>query len=217
MLALAFAHLIAAATNGYGACTDVQAHVLTQAVFSPPDNVHPTNRHVKFLIDLGSDGRERRVAMIESSGDATFDAAALAAARAMTFAGPTQNCVSTSSVAPQTFDVPLISLATAPPSGSGALAEAPTTFHPAAICPAPFVQLTAMDLPEKREAAGTVAIDVGLSATAHVTSVHLAHSSGNAKTDDAATAAARSASYQFLTGAGCAPKPTIYRLELTYH
>jgi TonB family protein len=86
-----------------------------------------------------------------------------------------------------------------------------------AICGAPFVQLTGLDVPDERQAPGTVAIDVGLDAAAHVTSVKLAHSSGNAKTDAAGTAAAHDAQFAFTLPPGCRPKPTTYRLELTYH
>jgi TonB family protein len=209
MLAFALAHVIAAAADS--ACgADTPAHVTVPAVFSAPDgpNIHTTNRRVRFLIDIGSDGRERRVAMVESSGDVTVDAAGLAAVHNMRFAPPLQNCISTPSVAPESFNVSLITLATPAPGANAA---------PAAICPDPFVQLTGMDVPEKRQAPGTVAVDVGLSAGAKVTSAVLAHSSGNKATDAVALASAKSAQYQFVTEPGCAPKPTTYRLELTYH
>jgi TonB family protein len=209
MLAFALAHVIAAAADS--ACgADAPAHVTLPAIFSAPDGptIHTTNRRVRFLIDIGSDGRERRVAMVESSGDSTVDAAALAAVRNMRFAPPMQNCISTPSVAPESFNVSLITLATPAPGASA---------PPAAICGDPFVQLTGMDVPDKREPPGTVAIDVGLNAAAKVTSVTLAHSSGNKNTDAVATASAKSAQYQFVTEPGCAPKPTTYRLELTYH
>jgi TonB family protein len=209
MIAFALAHIIAAAADS--ACgTDSPAHVTLPAVFSAPDgpNIHTTNRRVRFLIDIGSDGRERRVAMVESSGDATVDAAALAAVHNMRFAPPLQNCISTTAVAPESFNVSLITLAQ-----PLAAASAPV----APICGDPFVQITGLDVPDKRQAPGTVAVDVGLNAKANVTSAVLAKSSGNKATDAVALASAKSGQYQFVTEPSCAPKPITYRLELTYH
>jgi TonB family protein len=209
MIAFVLAHMIAAAADA--ACgADSPAHVTLPPVFSAPDgpNIHTTNRRVRFLIDIGSDGRERRVGMVESSGDATVDAAALAAVHNMRFAPSLQNCISATSVAPESFNVSLITLAQ-----PGAVASAPVT----PICGDPFVQITGMDVPDKRQAPGTADIDVGLSASAKVTSAVLAKSSGNKTTDAVAIASAKSGEFQFVTEPGCAPKPTTYRLELTYH
>ena len=153
--------------------------------------------------------------MTESSGDAVFDAAALDAAKRFRFAAPTQGCISTSSVVPEEFNVPLLALAR-PAGGAGSPVVLPST--PAdEICPAPFVRLTGLDVPDARQAPGTVDIDVALDAAAHVTSVKLAKPSGNAKTDAAGTSAARTAQYAFTLPSGCRPQATTYRLELTYH
>ena len=86
-----------------------------------------------------------------------------------------------------------------------------------AICTAPFVRLTGLDVPDTRQAAGTLAVDVGLDAGAHVTSAKLAKSSGNAKTDATGVDEAKSAQYAFTLAPGCPPKPTSYRMELTFH
>jgi TonB family protein len=181
-----------------------------------PDNIHPTNRRVRVLLDVGSDGVLRRSAVTESSGDAVFDAAVLDAVKRFRFAPPAQGCISTSFVVPEDFNVPLISLARPVPGSSGPV-EIPSMAPAAAICSAPFVQLTGLDVPDQRQAPGTAAVDVGLDASAHVTSAKLAHSSGNPKTDAAATAAAKNAQYAFTLPPGCRATPTIYRLELTYH
>lgn len=218
MFALLVAALVAAAGEPayLAACPAEQTRTLSTSAPIAPDNVHPSNRRVRIMLDLGSDGRIRRAAMTESSGDAAFDAAAVDAALRFRFAPPTQGCISTSSVVAEEFNVPLISIVKPVPGGSG-----PPVFSnpvPAApICGAPFAQLTGLDVPDRRQAPGTLAVDVGLNATAHITGVKLAMSSGNPKTDAAGTAAARAAQYAFAQTPGCAPKPTTYRLELTYH
>jgi TonB family protein len=219
MLAFLLAQLLAATgPASAAACPNVDPRIVIPALFVPPDGTHPTNRYVRFELDLGSDGRIRRVAMTESSGDPTFDADALAAAKAIRFAPPEQGCISTSFVAPQTFEVPLIDLAR-PPTSAGGLPSVPTNAPAAAvqICSDPFVQLSGLGLPDEREPAGTVGVDVGLDARAHVTSVHLARTSGNPKLDAVAVAAAHDGEYEFVAQPGCPPKPTIYDLELTFH
>jgi TonB family protein len=221
MLALVLSQVIAqAGAPAYlASCPSAPGHITQQATWIPPDNVHATNRRIRLFLDLGSDGSIRRAAIVESSGDATLDAKAIEAVQSAKFAAATENCISTSSVAPQSFNVPLISLVTPPPAGvSGAVGTIPTSAPAAsiAICPAPFVQLNGMDVPAKRQTPGTVAIDVGLNAAARVTSILLAKSSGDKTTDYSATAAARTAQYQFVLPPGCAPKPTTYRLEITY-
>jgi TonB family protein len=219
MLAFVLSSLVAAAAPAYpDSCPQSDARVLVGAVLNPPDSIHPTNRRARFLLDVGSDGRVRRAAMTESSGDATFDADALAAAKQMTFVPPQEACLSPSSVAPESFDVPLLALARPAPGGSGP--PVLPTSAPAAdltICAAPFVELTGLDVPDKRPAPGTVAIDVRLDASAHVVGAQLAHSGGNAQTDAAALAMARGGEYAFAPQPGCPPKPTTYQLELTYH
>jgi len=219
MLALFLATMVAAAGEPayLAACPVEQTRVLSASTPVVPDNIHPTNRRARFLIDIGSDGRIRRTAMTESSGDAVFDAAALDALARFRFGAPSQGCISTSSVVPEEFNVPLISLVK-PALGNAGNPVVPTAPPAAAvaICTAPFVELTGLDIPDRRQAAGTVAVDVRLDANAHVSSVKLAHSSGNAKTDAAGTSAARDAQYAFTLPPGCRPKPTTYRLELTY-
>ena len=71
-------------------------------------------------------------------------------------------------------------------------------------------------LPPRREVPGTVLVDVALDAKAHVSAVRLARSSGNRKTDYAATVAARNGRYVTLPQPGCAPSATTYHLELTF-
>ena len=220
MLAFVFAHLLALAGEPayLASCPTESGRNVQQAVLNPPENIHPTNRRVRFFLDLGSDGRVRRAAIVESSGDPTFDASALDAVKTEKFAAPSQNCITASSVVPESFNVPLINLITPPPAGSTAPGSIPTAAPAAAIaiCPAPFVQLSSIDVPAKREGPGTVAIDVGLSASAKVTSIQLAASSGKKALDYFATTSARTATFAFMLPPGCAPKPTTYRLELTY-
>jgi TonB family protein len=222
MFAFVLASLIAAAGEpAYLASCPAAEETRVLATSTPiaRDNIHPTNRRVRLYIDVGSDGRVRHVAMVESSGDAVFDAAALEAAGRFRFAPQTQACISTSTFVPETFDVPLISLARpVPGSTSGALALPSTLPQSAvAICSTPVVELKGLDIPDSRQAPGTAAVDVGLDAAAHVTSVKLATSSGNAKTDATATEEARGAQYAFTPLPGCQPKPAVYRLELTFH
>jgi TonB family protein len=214
MFAFVLSSLVVAAAGEpayLAACPQSDAKVVIGAVLNPRDDVHPTNRRARFLLDLGSDGRVRRAAIVESSGDARFDGDALAAAEQMRFAPPAEGCISPSSVAPETFDVPLISLVRPPAPGASAPASAVT------ICAAPFVELTGLDVPDTRQAPGTVAIDVRLDASAHVLGATLATSSGNAKTDAAGLALARDGEYAFTPQPGCPAKPTVYRLELTFH
>lgn len=220
MFAFVLSALVAAAgePSYLAACPQSDAKVVIGAVLNPRDDMRATNRRARYLLDLGSDGRVRRIAMTESSGDARFDADALAAAKQMRFAPPSQGCISPSSVAPESFDVPLIALARPAPGGTGPLVLA--TARPMAdvtICAAPFVTLTGLDVPDTHQTPGTAAIDVRLDAAARVLGATLATSSGNAKTDAAAVALARSGQYAFTPQPGCPAKPTLYRLELTFH
>lgn len=220
MFAFVLSALIAAAGEPayLASCPAEPGRVLATApVPVSDDSIHPTNRRARFFLDLGSDGRIRRAALVESSGDATFDAAALVAVKLFRFAPPSQGCMSSSSVLPEDFNVPLISLARPAPGSTGGY-EIPKAQAPAAIaiCTAPFVQLTGIDVPDSRQPAGTVAVDVALDANARATSAKLAQSSGNPKLDAFATAAARSAQYAFTLPPGCPPRATDYRLELTF-
>ena len=229
MFAFVLAPLLAAAAPNYGAACPMQnPAVARQPIFVAPENIHPTYRQARFLIDVGSDGKVRRVALTQSTGDATFDDAALTAAKNMTFLPPSQGCISTSFTAPQSFQVPLISLLPAHPAAavsdgipmpgaSASPAPAINAGAPAPNCASGFVDLVGLDIPDHREAPGTVSVDVHLNAAAKVTSVLLASSSGNKKTDYAATSAARTALYKFADQPGCKPTATVYRLELTYH
>jgi TonB family protein len=220
MLALLLAPLLLAAGEPayLASCPAVDGRVVSTAPVDAPPNIHPTNRRARFLIDLGSDGAIRRVAIVETSGDAAFDAAAQSALAHFRFAPPQQGCISTSSVVPETFNVPLINLIASPPPG-GTLPVIPSALPASAvtICAAPFVQLTGIDVPDQRQPPGTVDVDVGLDAQAHVLRAALVQSSGNRQTDAGALAAARDAQYAFTPQPGCPPKPTTYRLELTYH
>jgi TonB family protein len=223
MLGFILGSLIAAAGEPayLASCPASDVRVVATSAPVVPVNIHPTNRRTRFLIDIGSDGQLRRSAMTESSGDAAFDAAALEAVKRFRFASPTQGCISTSAVVPEEFNVDLLALAR-PSGGTGSPGPfvLPSTPREAdvAICPtAPFVRLTGLDVPDQRQAPGTADIDVGLDTSARVTSVKLAKSSGNPKTDAAATAAAKDGQYAYSLPPGCKPKATIYRLELTYH
>lgn len=222
ILALLLSHLLVAqATPAYlAACPTMPGRLVSPAIFTPPIDIRPTNRRARFFIDLGSDGRVRRAAVVESSGDPRFDGAAQAALMSSAkYAPPTQNCISSSSVTMESFNVPLISLVTPAPAGASAPPAIPTSAPAAAIaiCLAPFVQLSSIDVPAKKAPPGTVSVDVGLNAAGNVTSVMLAKSSGAKALDDLGTASARTAGYTFVLPPGCAPKPTTYRLELTYH
>jgi TonB family protein len=223
MFGIVLASLIAAAGEPayLASCPASDVRVVATSAPVVSDNIHPTNRRARFLLDIGSDGQLRRSALVESSGDAVFDAAALDAAKRFRFAPPTQGCISTSAVVPEEFNVSLLALAR-PSGGAGSPGPfvLPSTPPEAAvaICPAaPFVRLTGLDVPDQRQAPGTADVDVGLDASARVTSVKLAKSSGNPKTDAAATAAAKDGQYAYTLPPGCKPQATTYRLELTYH
>ena len=219
MLAFVLSSLIAAAGEPayLASCPAAQTRIIATSGVVEPLTIHATNRKVKFMVDIGSDGEIRHATMTESSGDNAYDAAALDAVKRYRFAPPTQGCISTSTVVPVEFTVPLIGLVQ--PGTNAAGNPILATAAPAAavaICGAPGVQLTGLDVPDSRQAPGTVDIDVGLDAAAHVTSAKLARASGNAKTDAAGLSAARTAQYAFTLTPGCRPSPTTYRLELTY-
>ncbi|HEY6236806.1 MAG TPA: hypothetical protein VIW69_17025 [Candidatus Elarobacter sp.] len=187
-------------------CPRENVRVVEESNFEFPETARPTHERVRFLLDLGSDGRIRRTVLAESSGDAAVDAAAEKAVGEFRYAAPTAGCVSTSSVWSQYWRMPAEALASPAPGASSS---------PAA-CAAPFVRPRTFPLPPRREAPGTAFVDVALDASARVTAVHLAQSSGNKQTDYAATVAARQGVYVFERQPGCAPAATTYRLELTF-
>jgi TonB family protein len=221
MLAIVLSTLLAQAAPAYLASCPAQAgHVILAAPFVPPDSgVHPTNRRARFFLDVGSDGNVRRAVLVETSGDPTFDGDAAEAAKNFHFAPPTQGCISTSSVVPEDFNVALITLVRpgAGPTGVPQLpASAPASA--VAVCSTPpLAQLKGIDAADTRQAPGTVDIDVGLDANAHVTSTKIAKPSGNAKTDATALALAHDAEYELVVAPGCQPAKTVYRLELSFH
>ncbi len=152
MFALFLATIVAAGQPvTAAACPASQTRVLLTSEPIAPEGIHPTNRRVRLLLDVGSEGELRRAAIVESSGDAVFDAATLDAAKRFRFAPQTQGCISTSSVVPEDFNVPLISLVRPVPGSTGP-AEIPSMAPAAAICGAPFVQLTGLDIPDLRQA-----------------------------------------------------------------
>ena len=215
MIAAAFFAVILAASpapaapGSTAACPRERGHVIEESQLEFPQNAHPTHERVRFLVDLGSDSRIRRMVAIESSGDAAVDAAAAKALADYRFAVPSVACVTSSSVASPFWTVPPEALASASPTANG-FANSP------APCVAPFIRPMRFPLPRRREVPGTASVDVGLDPSARVTSVHLAQSSGNKKTDYAATVAARNGTYVFERQPGCAPVATTYHLELTF-
>ena len=192
------------------ACPRERVRVIEESSVVFPANAHPTHGRVRFLLDLGSDGRIRRVAIVESSGDPMVDAVAEKALAQFRYAPPSAGCMSASTVTSQYWDIPPEALA--PP------APAEVTASPAPLqCAAPFVRPARFPGSAHPVAAGTVGVDVSLDATARVTAIHLAQSSGNKKTDYAATIAARNGTYVFERQPGCPTAATTYRFELTFH
>lgn len=191
------------------ACPVERGHIIEESQLEFPQDAHPTHERVRFLVDLGSDGRVRRSSMVESSGDAAVDAAAATALAGYRFAVPSAGCVSTSSAISRWWNVPPQALATPPPDAAAA-SSLP------AQCVTPFIRPMSFPLPHRREVPGTASVDVALDASARVTAVHLTRSSGNKKTDYAATVAARNGTYVFERQPGCAPVATTYHLELTF-
>ena len=212
MFAFMLASLIAAAGEPayLAACPASETRVLSTSTPVAPDSIKPTNRRVRFFVDVGSDGELRHAGIVESSGDAVFDAAALDALSRFKFAPQTQGCISTSSIVPEDFNVPLLNLARPAPGGSGVpVLPSSQPASAIAICTTAFVRLTGLDVPDARQAPGTVGVDVSLDAAAHVTGAKLAKASGNAKTDATAVSLARDAQFAFLLPPGCSPKASI--------
>jgi TonB family protein len=214
MIALLAATLVSVASptpipaaQSAASCARESVRIVEESTPTFPENAHPTHARVRYLLDLGSDGRIRRSALVESSGDAAVDQATAKALGEFRFAPPQSGCVSASTAVSEYWDLPPDRLAS--PSPAGAASALP--------CAAPFVRPAGFPLPPRREVAGTATVDVSLDATARVTGVQLAQSSGNKKTDYAAAAAARLGRYVFERQPGCTPAATTYRLEMTFH
>lgn len=190
------------------ACPRSGVRILQEATLTLPEGAHPTNARVRVFVDLGSDGRVRRVVTVESSGDAAVDAAAAKAVERYRFAAPSYDCMSPSSSAALGFTVP--------PEAIGPRPSAAPNASPAP-CAGQFVRAMGFPPPSRREARGTATVEVELDAGAAVTGVRLVHSSGNANTDGAATTEARNGAYRFEPIPGCVQSPTTYQLEITFH
>jgi TonB family protein len=197
------------AAQSTAACPRTRGRVLESVTPMFPDGAHPTNARVSFLLDLGSDGRVRRVVMAESSGDAAVDDAAAKAIGQYRFAPATAACVSASSAVSRYFTLPPEALASPPADAAPNPSPVP--------CAAPFARPVGFPLPQRRKVPGTVTVDVALDGAARVTAVRLVKSSGNPRTDYAATSAARNGRYAFERFPGCGPAPTTYRVEMTFH
>jgi TonB family protein len=187
-------------------CPREMARVIEESPVEFPPNAHPTHDRVRFLLDLGSDGRIRRLALVESSGDAAVDELVGKSLAEDRFAAPSSGCVTSSTVFSRWWNIPAEELASPEPA-------APSSPLP---CAAPFVRPNRLPIPRRREVPGTAVVDVTLDANARVTAVHLAQSSGNKKTDYAAAVAARNGFFVFEHQPGCTPAATTYRLELTF-
>jgi TonB family protein len=134
------------------------------------------------------------------------DALALQTLTQFRFAPPSVPCVAHSAFWEQGWPLE----AQAPSPGEPATPASPS------LCGAPFVHPYRLMFPRRRESTGTATVDVALDATARVTGVHLATSSGNKQTDYSAAVAARHSIYVFVRQPNCAPTATTYRLELTF-
>src|ERR1700681_4195681 len=100
MIVAVLAALVAAspvpAPASSAACPRENVRVVEESNFELPETVRATHDRVRFLLHIGSDGRVRRMAKVESSGDAAVDAAAEKALGEFRFAAATANCVSAS-------------------------------------------------------------------------------------------------------------------------
>jgi TonB family protein len=200
------------------ACPREPPRVIEESNFTLTPDARPTNANVRFALDLGSDGRLRRAVLVESSGDATVDAAAAQALTQFRFAAPTFGCVALSTTWSWYWRLPAEELTAATPAASAAPASstAPAASTVPASCTAPFVRLAWLPIPGRREQPGTATVDVTLDADARVKAVRLVQPSEHLKTDYAATVAARNGRYIFVRVRGCPSGPTVYRLELTF-
>ena len=131
-----------------------------------------------FSLDLGSDGRVRRTALAESSGDASVDAAAAKAVTEFRYAAPSIGCVSTSTVSSQWWRMPPEALAS------------PTVPEPARVELAGAVRgavrsaASRAALPQRREVPGYRASWTSRwTRTRASRPFDLVQSSGNKKTD----------------------------------
>src|ERR1700682_6086568 len=111
MLALAASPAPAAASTA--SCPLAGVRIVEASNFTLPDDVHATHGRVRFLVDIGSDGRVRRTVLAESSGDAAVDAAATKALGEFRFAAPTHSCVAVSSAGSHVWELPAEALAPA--------------------------------------------------------------------------------------------------------
>lgn len=200
------------------ACPREAVRVVEESNFTMPSDAHPTHDTVRFTLDIGSDGRLRRSVLTESSGDPAIDAAAAQALTQFRFAAPTFGCVASSTTTSWSWRIPAeeVSPASPAPSAAPATSAAPASSAPVASCTAPFVRAARLAIPPRREKPGTAIVDVTLDANARVTNVHLVQSSGETKTDYAATVAARTGGFVFVRVPGCPSGATVYRLELTF-
>src|SRR6266851_1327781 len=114
-------------------CPAQAIRIVEESNFAYPQSARQTNGRVRFLVDLGSDGRIRRTVVVESSGDAAIDAAAGQALNQFRFAPPSMRCVAASSVASWWWD--LSSETIAP---SGAAVPSPVVVPSPPACAAPF-------------------------------------------------------------------------------
>ncbi len=208
-------------------CRTAAGRVVSSVAPQFPDGAHPTRDAVRMLFDMGSDGRVRRVAVGESSGDPAVDLSLADALAQDRFAPPSYRCVTISTGISEVWKLPPMPSPEAADAVAGGLASsaAPGPSSSAArssrvanrsACVAPFVRLVRLFPPASREPAGTAQVDVALDARAGVTTVKLARSSGNRRTDYAAAVVARTSQYALLEQSGCPAVPTTYRLELTF-
>ncbi|HEX3551280.1 MAG TPA: energy transducer TonB [Candidatus Elarobacter sp.] len=204
MLAVAFVQLALLAEPSVARCPRTPIHVASEAHPTVPDGTHPTHDHVTVVLDLSSDGRVRRAAISESSGDPAVDRATLAASEQQRFDMPTFSCITFSTTFAERFDLPKELVPSPSPSAA-----------PVPVCGTPFVTPSGLS-PSERPPRGTASIDVDLDAAAHVDGARIVQSSGNAETDRVALAAARASGYAFIPFAGCPPAATTYRLDLTF-
>ncbi len=208
-------------------CPTEMGHALEVVRPQLPAGARPTRDALLLLFDIGSDGRVRRVAVGQSSGDAAVDLAAADAIAHSSFVAPSYRCVSVSTGVSETLHlppiptpepddvVPLPDLKASPTPVPSAMPPAPSASSEPQACGA-FVRVVRLAAPRLREPAGTANVDVGLDAHAHVTAVRLARSSGNKRTDYAAAVTARTSEYAYLAQPGCPPTATTYRVELTF-
>jgi len=97
---------LAASAPSFAGCPTQNVRPLTAASPRLPADAHPTRDSLRLLFDIGSDGRVRRVAVAESSGDPEVDVAAAEALAHFTYSPPSYRCVSVSTGATQVWHIP---------------------------------------------------------------------------------------------------------------